>query len=1110
MTTERMLQWRLFGRTAELEELENAYEFVANSQGPRVAVLTAESGVGKTRLLVELYGRLVRRQEGDDYWPAHLPANDVSLPLNPEPSQFNWPEERTSAAPFIWWGLRCIDPQRRNSAWSDGGAINSAAVALLPHLYFLEHTRVANGVKWDLGDLSVDGVLEAVGLFADPIPGIGLLKSLTLNRWKRWNQAKELRQLQAARSNIRVASELRASRLDEQLLEGLKALLTTGGASSSAAKGVPVIVCIDDAHWLDPISVRFLVKLLEAARQANWPLLLIFTAWPEPWNAALNGATTTEWDELRATLSTLRDAKRADMRALEPCGYVDQIIRDVYPGLHVDQRRTIADKVGADLYRLRELLRSLSENDRRFVDRDVRKELSSAGLEWLSKLKRGRDEIVRDRFEQLPPEVREFIGLWSLMGPDLPEALGLEVIGSLATSGWPDIGGHGAQQLLERAMTTHFLLVRTTTNVLGFADDAMAEAAAERILASSEDVAKVRWQARVVVASWMGSAKFETLGWAELPVFLKAAAWAVHHEPADNSTDRRLCRMIATSIVTMLQIAGIPVPRELHDQASPESGADALETTAFRAQLPARWQAKWLMRHVSDFGFRARESTMTFLELRDAAIENLSVAVDTLLVEPSWDLVEAAYLSAAAGVSMAWSAINQFRVGDNWKENLNQLPLEAMFPVSHALESEINRLTHSDSLTRTLRICLLVERAEAERDRAEDFVLPVVNELIALAEGGQFFNQSAQLILKGPLAMVLLAWPNYGPSRDHAALVANAIVKAFDGWELSALGSFQLASLALCVPRAEAWRDTLAARYELVMNINMELIRRGMGAVVQDWTWTGYMDVMLESGHIREDGAWISTSDISVDTTWSSVTRKLQRICAEEIHLREVDLINLCISCLRPLSRLLLELDDRPPSDFSAYVLRVSALSYGARTSLTIAAAKAWMNEAQSALDRLGSRVAPTSASLAINLLAATLLYSRKYQGMFNDWMRDQKVAEFVGRVIRDHVPPPNRPRVLTSCLSPIADCVEQFPEADRSEMLKWALIILHSTTIDREDQLGEQLNVLTSDLLEALDSLESGGKSHTDHRSVIRRLIAKYAATSGSVDGLYGFRETH
>jgi hypothetical protein len=1100
-----MHPWRLVGRSAELAELEAAYTLVANGQGPRVAVLTAESGVGKTRLLVELYGRLVRAHEGDDYWPEHLPANDVSLPLNPEPAQFNWPEDRTASAPFIWWGLRCTDPQRRNSAWVDGGAINSAAIALLPHLYFLEHVRVANGVKRDLADLTLDGAIEVAGLLTDAVPGFGLFKSLVVNRWKRWQQAKELRQLQAARSSVQAASDLRAARLDEQLLEGMKALLKPSGSSTSGLKGVPVVICIDDAHWLDPISAGFVGRLLEAARQANWPLLLIFTAWPEPWHAALTQPSAPQWQVLSTTLLAMQDAKRADQRSLDPSDGVDQIIRDVYPGLHVEQRRTIADKVGSDLYRLRELLRSLSENDRRFVDRDPRKELSAAGLDWLGKLQRGRSDIVRDRFEQLPPGVREFIGLWSLMGPDLPEALGLDVIGSLAASGWPDITGNTAKQLLESAVRTHFLLARTTPNVLGFADDAMADAAAERILASPEDVAKVRQEARLFVARWMASGTFESLGWPELPVFLKVAAWAVGPEPVDSITDRSMQRQIASSIVTMQQIIGMAVPRELLVQASSGSGTDVLETTAFRARLPTRWQAKWLMRHAADLGFRARESTLTFLDLRDAAIETLSEAVDALLIEPNWDQVEAASLSAAAGVAMAWSAINQFPDSDDWEEKLAKPATDAMPPVSEALESVIGRLSQNDALTRTLRICLLVQRAEAERERADEFVLPVVDDLIALVDGQQFSNQAAQLVLDGPLAQVLLAWPGYGPSRDHAARVANAVVNAFDGAALSSLGSFQLASLALCVPRATAWRGTLADRYELVMNINLELIHRGMGAVVLGWTWTGQEAVMLESGHVREDGARLSFQDLNVDTTWTSVTRQLQRICAEEVQLREVDLIDLCISCLRPLARLLLALDTPSLSNLSAYVRRVSALSYSARTQLTIAAAKAWMHESQSAIDQLGYQRAPNSDNLTANLLSATLLYPPEYQSAFKDWGRGHKVAELVGKAMHDRVPGLDRLRLLTSCLVPLADCIDLFPEADRSEVLMWALMVLRFTTIDWEEQRGDQLQPLFTDLMKAHESLKSAVRWHADHVQVMRQIVEKYSATAGSVDGSYG-----
>ena len=1103
MATARIGSLRLVARTAELAQLEAAFDRVASGQGPHVTVLTAESGVGKTRLLVELYARLASRHRGDAYWPSRLPGNDATLSLNPEPAQFNWPEDRKRAAPFIWWGLRCTDPQRRNTAWSDGGAVNSAAIALLPHLYFLEHVRVANGVRWDLADLALDGALEAFGLFADSIPGVGLLKSLAINRIKRYKQAQELSQLDAARKDIRVAANLRASRLDEQLLEGLKTLLTPAKSAAATAQAIPVVVVVDDAHWLDPISARFLARLLQSAQQANWPLLLAFTAWPEQWEAALSKPATAEWQELYKARKAMSESGRVEPLVLAPCGGIDEIIRDVFPGLHVDQRRTIADKVGADLYRLRELLQTLAENDRRFVNRDTGKELSEAGLGWLSTLKRGRTEIVRDRFEQLPPELREFLGLWSVIGPELPVALGLDVVGSLAASGWPDIAGHSAQQLLERAMNSHFVLARSSPSVVGFADDAMADAAAERILASSEDVTRLRQQARLMVARWVNGARFETLAWSELPIFLKAAAWAIDDPPEHGVANKSLSRQIASSIVTMQHIVGVPVSQALKMRAAPESGTDALEATAFRARLPPRWQAKWLMQRASDLGFRAREDTMTFMELRDAAITNLSEAVSALLSESNWDHVEAASLSAGAAVSMAWSAISQFRGSGDWEERLSQSPPDAMPPVSQALEAAVLMLEADDPLVCTLRICLLAQLAEAQRDNADDFVLPVVDGILALAERGNLSNESARLIFSGPLATVLLAWPSYGPRRNHAGRVADAIVGAFEGKALGTLESFQLAALALCVPRAMHLGGPLAERYARIMDINLELIRRGMGAFVLNWTWTAQEAVMLESGHIREDRARLPIGETNLDRTWSSVTGTLMRLCAEEIHLRELTLIELASSCLRPLAGLLVELDEVPPSRLSTYITRASEISYSARTALLIAAARAWLHYSQSALHELGSSDPQARCKYAIQSLAATLLYSRDYQSRFGDWDRSHKVAEATGPVLGTNVPETNRLRMLMSCLVPVTRCIDWFPEADRGEVLAWSLMVLWFTAREWQNK-SDELKVLLHALLEAQSSLDAPGGWRREHLEMVTSLIARHAghASNGGPPG--------
>jgi hypothetical protein len=106
---------------------------------------------------------------------------------------------------------------------------------------------------------------------------------------------------------------------------------------------------------------------------------------------------------------------------------------------------------------------------------------------------------------------------------------------------------------------------------------------------------------------------------------------------------------------------------------------------------------------------------------------------------------------------------------------------------------------------------------------------------------------------------------------------------------------------------------------------------------------------------------------------------------------------------------------------------------------------------------------------------------------------------------MHDRVPGLDRLRLLTSCLVPLADCIDLFPEADRSEVLMWALMVLRFTTIDWEEQRGDQLQPLFTDLMKAHESLKSAVRWHADHVQVMRQIVEKYSATAGSVDGSYG-----
>ena len=93
-----------------LKRLRNLQE--GDTASPRVVVLEGPSGVGKTRIIQELYQKL---RENDPYWPPMQEPVRVEIAgadpmaarklVAPNPKDFTWP---AGALPsFGWWGLNC-------------------------------------------------------------------------------------------------------------------------------------------------------------------------------------------------------------------------------------------------------------------------------------------------------------------------------------------------------------------------------------------------------------------------------------------------------------------------------------------------------------------------------------------------------------------------------------------------------------------------------------------------------------------------------------------------------------------------------------------------------------------------------------------------------------------------------------------------------------------------------------------------------------------------------------------------------------------------------------------------------------------------------------------
>ena len=103
---------RFVGRARELGQLEAAFRAVAAGSGPRWVALPGDRGMGKTRLVQQLYGRLVQAHDPDGYWPAGALIQGSTTPRR---LGLDWsdPVERAVAE-------RTVDePRVRALLWAD-------------------------------------------------------------------------------------------------------------------------------------------------------------------------------------------------------------------------------------------------------------------------------------------------------------------------------------------------------------------------------------------------------------------------------------------------------------------------------------------------------------------------------------------------------------------------------------------------------------------------------------------------------------------------------------------------------------------------------------------------------------------------------------------------------------------------------------------------------------------------------------------------------------------------------------------------------------------------------------------------------------------------------
>lgn len=385
-------------RRAVVERLVAAYDAVAAGGGPRAISLEASLGLGKTRLVQELYGALATtRQPGTPYWPARLDwsgtrADDVlhaRKQVDPTPG---WVIPGGTSIPWLWWGISCQLGQAGHPMRSMKDASDQLRAHLDPLLAKLHR---ADHDKEDALEL-LSGVFDLVGAVG---PG-GVVDggSKLLNVFQRWRGRN--RQHQAAAMDRRLDATGESYEEAARIAEGLTAV---------ARAKTPVVLVVDDAQWADPALVSLLRHLI---RLDGGPILIVTTAWPEKLVNQAGGAEAfpTWLDRTQAEFPDRLERFTIDRLA-------DADLGGMIRGFAPNTEATTVERIAAIASGNPLVLNLLLDLDiiRRDVAADGRIDTDPATLKRLPNDLR---VIYQDLWKQLPIAEQRVLALVAVQGPE--------------------------------------------------------------------------------------------------------------------------------------------------------------------------------------------------------------------------------------------------------------------------------------------------------------------------------------------------------------------------------------------------------------------------------------------------------------------------------------------------------------------------------------------------------------------------------------------------------------------------------------------------------------------------------------------------------------------
>jgi len=427
-------QAQFVGRETELNQLKQDWEKVKQGK-PQLRLILGDTGLGKTRLIQAFYSEISQDQahDPDQYWPDNLGKDGSSLNINPQFEEDYILSDKK--LPWLWWGIRYIDPSRNNQQKTN--VLLEGLETLKPHIVALQKAKEQRSNIKDtiIALATTTGAVLGLGgfaeLFATASTTLGLSKD-SHAIWKNWGKDKQQQQTERFGDYQHKQQKNRA----EQLEAYFSALLDRNQKDISGS--IPIILVIDDAQWAkdDGDILKLIESLYSKACNHHFPLYLLVTHWHNEWQSqqATIKSVAGETPESFAHLIRRNPVAFRHWKMPEPLPpLADEALRKVVktalPGLTPAQQDKILHRVKGNAGFCHDLLLLLkTEKARLFIDRDINKALTARGEKLLGELSNlNHYQVNQRRFGKLQSDIKDLLAWSSYQGLDFLENLSLKI-----------------------------------------------------------------------------------------------------------------------------------------------------------------------------------------------------------------------------------------------------------------------------------------------------------------------------------------------------------------------------------------------------------------------------------------------------------------------------------------------------------------------------------------------------------------------------------------------------------------------------------------------------------------------------------------------------------